>query len=69
MGDKVGNKKLNNSQIKVLAEIRNNPNVTKQELVKLCELGKTSIDNIISVLKKRDILKELVQIKLVIGKY
>lgn len=49
---KVGNKNLNNSQIKVLAEIRNNSNVTKQQLMNLCELGKTSIDNIISTLKK-----------------
>lgn len=52
VGNKVGNKNLNNSQIKVLAEIRNNPNVTKQQLMTLCELGKTSIDNIISALKK-----------------
>ena len=52
VGNKVGNKNLNNSQIKVLAEIRNNPNVTKQQLMTLCELGKTSIDNIISTLKK-----------------
>ena len=49
---KVGNKNLNNSQIKVLAEIINNSNVTKQQLMNLCELGKTSIDNIISILKK-----------------
>ena len=49
---KVGNKNLNNSQIKVLAEIINNSNVTKQQLMDLCELGKTSIDNIISTLKK-----------------
>ena len=52
VGNKEGNKNLNNSQIKVLAEIRNNPNVTKQQLMTLCELGKTSIDNIISTLKK-----------------
>lgn len=52
VGNKVGNKNLNNSQIKVLAEIRNNPNITKQQLMTLCELGKTSIDNIISTLKK-----------------
>ena len=52
VGNKMGNKNLNNSQIKVLAEIRNNPNVTKQQLMILCELGKTSIDNIISTLKK-----------------
>ena len=52
VGNKMGNKNLNNSQIKVLAEIRNNPNVTKQQLMTLCELSKTSIDNIISTLKK-----------------
>ena len=52
MGNKVGNKYLNNSQIKVLAEIRNNPNITKQQLILVCELSKTSIDNIISTLKK-----------------
>lgn len=52
VGNKVGNKKMNNSQIKVLAEIRNNPNITKQQLMLVCELGKTSIDNIISTLKK-----------------
>ena len=59
VGDKVGDKKLNHSQIKVLAEIRNNSNVTKQELVKLCELGKTSIDNIISVLKEKGYIKRI----------
>ncbi len=59
VGDKAGDKKLNNSQIKVLAEIRNNPNVTKQELVKLCELGKTSIDNIISVLKEKGYIERI----------
>ena len=48
----MGNKNLNNSQIKVLAEIRNNSNVTKQQLMNLCELSKTSINNIISILKK-----------------
>jgi len=52
VGNKMGNKKLNNSQIKVLAEIRNNPNITKQQLKLVCELGKTSIDNIIFTLKK-----------------
>lgn len=43
-------KSLNPSQIKVLAEIRNNPNITKQELSKTFNLEKTSIDNIISLL-------------------
>ena len=52
VGDKVGDKSLNISHIKVLAEIRNNPNITKNELTIKCDLGKTSIDNIISRLKK-----------------
>lgn len=55
-GDKVGNKNLNISQIKVLAEIRNNPNITKPELMVKCNLGKTSIDNIISFLRKNNII-------------
>lgn len=45
MGDKVGDKSKSNdlsiSQIKVLAEIRNNPNITKPQLMIKCELGKT----------------------------
>ena len=45
VGDKVGNKlnsaALNFSQIKVLAEIRNNPNITKSQLMVKCNLGKT----------------------------
>lgn len=49
--NKVGDKSLNIYQIKVLAEIRNNPNITKNELTIKCDLGKTSIDNIISRLK------------------
>lgn len=59
VGNKVGNKKLNNSQIKVLAEIRNNPNITKQQLMSLCELVKTSIDNSISTLKKLDYIERI----------
>lgn len=58
-GNKVGNKieenGLNDSQTKVLAEIRNNPNITKKELAIVCCLGKTSIDNAIVVLKKEGI--------------
>ena len=42
-------KSLNPSQIKVLTEIRNNPNITKKELSKTCNLEKTSIDNIICI--------------------
>ena len=62
VGNKVGNKLnsdlLNTSQVKVLAKIRNNPNITKSQLMIKCDLGKTSIDNIIKTLKKEIILKE-----------
>lgn len=61
MGNKVGDKlnadSLNISQVKVLAEIRNNPNITKSQLMIKCDLGKTSIDNIIKTLKDRDYIR------------
>lgn len=59
VGDKVGDKlgdKLNNTQLKVLSEIRNNPSVTKPELEKIVGVGKTSIDNAISALKKKGMI-------------
>lgn len=60
MGDKVGDiSQLNSTQIKVLSEIRNNPNVTKPELEKLVGFGKTTIDNAISVLKEKNIIKRI----------
>lgn len=52
MGDKMGDKVLNLSQVKVLAEIRNNPNITISQLAIKCCLGKTTIDNVIAFLKK-----------------
>ena len=57
MGDRVGNKEgnkggnknreygLNQTQVRILAEIRNNPNITKVRLMELLGLGKTTIDN------------------------
>ena len=64
MGDKAGNKEgnkrgnknhkhgLNQTQVRILAEIRNNPNITKARLMELLDLGKTTIDRGVSVLKK-----------------
>lgn len=60
MGDKVGDKtddkfsnhSLNNTQARILAEIRNNSNVTKQSLCEILKVGKTTIDNGIAALKK-----------------
>ena len=64
MGDKLGDKSndkvndknpeslLNHTQSRILAEIRNNPNITKPRLVEILKLGKTTIDKGIAVLKK-----------------
>ncbi len=64
MGDKVGNKtgdkvddngksnRLSQTQIRMLSEIRNNPNITKPELAILLNVGKTTVDNGITALKK-----------------
>ena len=59
VGDKVGDKTLNGSQVRVLAEIRNNPNITKQELEIICCLGKTSIDNIIKISKEKGYIERV----------
>ena len=63
VGNQVGNKTeehgLNDSQTKVLAEIRNNPNITKKELTVVCRLGRTSIDNAIAVLRKRGFIERV----------
>ena len=60
VGDKVGDKiKLTTSQVKALAEIRNNPNITKPELCIACSLSKTSIDNAISYLRKNNYIKRV----------
>ena len=63
VGNKVGNKTeehgLNDSQTRVLAEIRNNPNITKKELAVVCHLGRTSIDNTVAVLRKRGFIERV----------
>ena len=48
---------LNETQKKVLAEIRNNPNVTKEEISRLIDKGKTVVDVAISVLKKNGFIE------------
>lgn len=53
VGYKVGDKSLlNSTQVKILSEIRNNPNITKPQLSILIGIGKTAIDNNIAKLKK-----------------
>lgn len=57
MGDKVGDKSnkdsLYISQVRVLAEIRNNPNITKPQLMAKCEIGKTALYSIIKLFFKQ----------------
>ena len=64
MDDKLSNKPgnqssdLNDTQYRILSEIRNNPNVTKQQLARILSKGKTTIDNGIAVLwEKRYIVR------------
>ena len=61
--NEVGNKnseiKLNLSQIKVLAEMRNKPNITISELSKVCEISYTAVDKILKVLKSSGIIQRI----------
>lgn len=59
VGNNVGDKTLNISAIKILAKIRNNPNITKPQLMIKCDLGKTSIDNIIKKLKEMNYIERI----------
>lgn len=57
-GDKVGDmlnettQSLSKSQAKVLAALRDNPNLTKPQLASMLHLGKTTIDNAIKALRE-----------------
>lgn len=67
MGDKMGDKTgdnlknihLSKTQKKILAELRNNPNLTKPQLVQIIGVGKTTIDNGISYLRKHGLLERV----------
>lgn len=59
VGDNMGDKTLNISAIKVLSEIRNNPNITKPQLMIKYTLGKASIDNIIKKLKEMNYIERI----------
>ena len=58
MGDKVG-EKLSLPEASIIGFMRNNPNVTKTELVKLVGLGKMSIDNYIAKPKQKGIVERM----------
>ena len=54
-GNKVGDSPLtgglNRTQSLILAQIRNNPNITKVQLTEAVGVGKTTVDKAIAVLK------------------
>ena len=56
MGDKTQSIRLSETQKKVLAGMRDNPNVTKPQLAAFAEVGKTTVDNCIKILKNIDLL-------------
>lgn len=57
--DKVGDIRLSVTQGKILAAIRNNPNITKPQLAALIGVGKTTIDNGIVYLKKNGLIERV----------
>ena len=58
-GNKDGNKNLNSTQIRVLAEIRNNPNITKKQLEMAIGVGKTAIDRSVAKLRNMEYIKRI----------
>ena len=67
MGDKVGKKmsdnegkiRLNETQKRILEEIRNNPNITKKQIQARIGKGKTTIDNGIAYLKENGYIEHI----------
>ena len=65
MGDKVGNKvdnnegPLNETQRKILEEIRNNPNIRKRQIQINISKGKTTVDNGIAFLKENGYIEHI----------
>ena len=68
MGDKVGNKEgddealknpLNETQRRILEEIRNNPNITKNQIQDRIGKGKTTVDNGIAYLKEIGLIEHI----------
>ena len=68
MGDKVGNKvgdkninsrTMNETQSRILEEIRNNPNITKRQLQEKIGKGKTTVDNGITYLRENGYIEHI----------
>ena len=50
---------LNESQRRILEQIRNNPNITKPQIAAALGLGKTTVDNGISALKRKGYIERV----------
>jgi len=64
VGNNIGNKqasgtRLNDTQMKILEVIRNNPNITKKQIQEKIGKSKTTVDNGISYLKENGIIKHV----------
>jgi len=62
VSNKVGDKaaaKINKTQTLIIKEMRDNPNITLLELQSALSLGRTSIQNNVSSLRKRQIIKRV----------
>lgn len=62
-GKKEGNKSedsmLNETQTRILTEIRNNPNITKIKISENLSIGKTTVDRGITALKKMEYIEHI----------
>ena len=60
LGNKLGDKiPLNGRRRKILAEMRDNPNITAEELRKILGISKTAVDNNISFLRKNGYIERV----------
>ena len=61
MRDNVGDKekKMNPTRTRILEEMRNNPNVTHEQLEKLVGVGRTAIQNNISYLRNNGFIERI----------
>ncbi len=59
MANKVGDKRLNFSQQKILDAMRDDPNVTHEKLMYIVGIGKTAVQNNVSYLRKNGIIERV----------
>ena len=68
VGNKVGYKRsLNARRKKIMDEMRNNPNITQEELVKIIGIKSTAIEDNIKFLKENEYIERKDSKKQVIG--